>query len=67
MMHECKAKERLCQKCGESGDLRDACKTIEVCRNCKVKGQDSSHSVLSPECPECVRMYAREKACISND
>lgn len=61
MARECKEKESVCQKCGECGHLRFACKKSECCRNCKIKGKRSDHSVMSQECPEYVRMVARER------
>lgn len=67
MMRECSMTERLCQKCGETGHLRDKCKKECVCRNCRMKGKDASHSVLSVECPEYVRMLMRERIRISDD
>ena len=36
MMRECNIKERLCERCGESGHLRDWCKNACICRNCKL-------------------------------
>lgn len=67
MMRECSVKERLCEKCGESGHLKDKCRSACVCRNCKMKGRDANHSVLSCDCPDYVRMLEREKARISDD
>ena len=67
MMRECTMKERLCENCGESGHLKDKCKSVSVCRNCKLRGKKCDHSVLSAECPEYVRMLVRERARISDD
>ena len=39
MMRECSIKERLCERCGESGHLRDKCKNECACRNCKLRGR----------------------------
>lgn len=66
-MRECSVNERLCQKCGESGHLREACKKEDACRNCKMKGSKCDHLVLSVECPEYVRMLNRKRMRISDD
>ena len=66
MMRECSVKERLCERCGESGHLRDKCKSACVCRNCKMRGRKADHSVMSQECPEYVRMIERERARVND-
>ncbi|KAK2574694.1 hypothetical protein KPH14_012939 [Odynerus spinipes] len=67
MMRECGVKERLCQQCGEPGHMRNACKNACVCRNCKMKGMNCDHSVMSVECPEYKRMLEREQMRISDE
>lgn len=52
----CKAPDKLCLNCGQTGHLASACKNATVCINCKKEGRDSGHSVLSRECPVYVRM-----------
>ena len=59
MMRECIVKEPLCERCGESGHSRDKCKNACVCRNCKLHGRKSDHSVMSQECAEYIRMIER--------
>ena len=61
MMRECNVENRLCEKCGDAGHLKDKCKNASVCRNCRLSGKKSDHSVLSVECPEYVRMLERER------
>ena len=46
MMREFGIKERLCERCGESGHLCDWCKNACICRNCKLRGKKSDHSVM---------------------
>ena len=65
MMRQCKVKNRLCEKCGDTGHLKDNGKNASVCRNCRLSGKKSDHSVLSVECPENVRMLERERWRIS--
>ena len=67
MMRECNGEKRLCEKCGETGHLKDKCKNASVCRNCRLSGKKSDHSVLFVECPEYVRMLERERLRISED
>ena len=66
MMRECSVKERLCERCGESGHLRDKCKSACVCRNCKLRGRKADHSLMSQECPKYVRMIERERAQVND-
>lgn len=67
MVRECNMKERLCEKCGETGHLKERCKNECVRRNGKQKGRKCDHPVMSLECPEYVRMAERERLCISDD
>lgn len=66
-MKECSVDDKLCEMCGESGHLKDKFKSACFCRNCKLKGRNCDHSILSTECPEYVRMLKREKARRSDD
>lgn len=61
MMKDCRMKERVCLRCGEGGHLSKDCKKLECCRNCRIKGMNGDHSVLSVECPEYRRMLERER------
>ena len=63
---ECALKERLCEKCGENGHLKEKCRNVCRCRNCKLRGRKSDHSVMSRECPEYKRMVERERARIDD-
>ena len=65
MMRDCNVENRLCEKCGHTGHLKDNGKNASVCRNCRLSGKKSDHSVLSVECPEYVRMLERERWRIS--
>ena len=67
MMRECNVENWLCQKCGDTGHLKDKCKNAYVCRNCKLRRKKGDHSVLSVECPEYVRMLERERLRIGED
>ena len=67
MMREYSVEGRLCQRCGESGHLKEMCRSVCVCRNCKIKGKRCDQSVLSTDCPEYVRMLDREKARVNED
>lgn len=60
-MRECRIGERLCQKCGEGEHLAKECRNEENCRNCRMRGREFHHSVVSMECPEYVRAYERER------
>lgn len=66
MMRECAEKERLCQKCGESGHQMKECKKECVCRNCKIRGGEWSHSVMSVECPVYVKALDKERKRVSD-
>ena len=66
MMRECSVKERLCERCGESGHLQDKCKNARVRRNCKLRGRKADHSVMSQEYPEYIRMIERERATVND-
>lgn len=64
-LKECKEGSRLCKKCGQAGHVQNACKSDrESCRNCKVRKQDSNHSVMSTECPEYVRALERMRSTV---
>ena len=67
MMRECNVENKLCGKGGDTGHLKDKCKNASVCRNCRLRGKKSDHSVLSVECPEYVRMLERERLRTSED
>ena len=66
MIRDCSVKEQLCERCGESGHLRDKCKNACVCRNCNLRGRKSDHSVTPQECPEYIRMIERERARVND-
>lgn len=65
-LRECSSKERLCHRCGEEGHLAKDCKSESKCRNCRIRGREHSHSVMSAECPEFLRVYERERMRVEN-
>ena len=67
MMRECNVENRLREKSGDSGHLKDKCKNATVCRNCRLRRKKCYHSVLSVECPEYVRMQERDRFRIGED
>lgn len=61
MMREYNEKERLCQKCGQSGHIMMESRKDCVCKKCKIPGNKCDHPVLSDACPEYVRALERKK------
>ncbi|KAK9747044.1 hypothetical protein QE152_g5684 [Popillia japonica] len=46
-LRECKEKGRICRKCGNAGHMERECKGNEECRNCRMRGRECGHSVMS--------------------
>lgn len=60
-VHECKVARPVCRKCGEEGHMKAVCPNEESCRNCRLLGRPSNHSVTSvANCPVYARACGRK-------
>lgn len=59
--YECKVPRPLCKKCGGEGHQKAVCPNVESCRNCRLLGRPSNHSVTSvADCPVYARACGRK-------
>jgi len=56
---DCRYKENVCRQCGQTGHSARACQNPVDCRNCRFKGYQSGHHMLSPGCPVYAAVLAR--------